>query len=94
MIFVITYLFILSILFIIGAIVGSTVVMANSSKSQELEKKMIKIEKDLKQMKESEKRHSDLNLAYLNVIMNELKIDWEKVNEKVIDNIVPFKHKG
>ena len=90
MIFIITYLFILSILFIIGAIV----VLANSSKSQKLEKKMVKIEKDLKQMKESEKRHSDLNLAYLNVIMNELKIDWEKVNEKVIDNIVPFKHKG
>jgi hypothetical protein len=90
MIFIISYLFILSILFIIGAIV----VLANSSKSQKLEKKMIKIEKDVKEMKQSEKRHSDLNIAYLDVIMKELKIDWENINEKVSDNIVAFKHKG
>ena len=90
MIFIISYLFILSILFIIGAIV----VLANSSKSQKLEKKMIKIEKDLKQMKESEKRHSDLNITYLEAIVHELKIDWNRINEKVNSNIISFKHKG
>ena len=88
-----------SLILLSTAIFAIVIAVISNARVKEIKKEFKKrtqeIKKEIDLMKQSEKRHADSLKELMDKIANKLDIDWEELNNEIInDNIVAInKHK-
>jgi F0F1-type ATP synthase membrane subunit b/b' len=88
-----------SLILLSTAIFAIVIAVISSTRVKEIKKEFKKrtqeIKKEIDLMKQSEKRHSDYLKNQMSKIANKLDIDWEELNDEIVNgNVVDInKHK-
>lgn len=82
--YLIGFLFILSIITLLAMIMAFVVGARQSNSDKKFKKEITSLKKEIKAMKDSEKRHSDLTNKYLKILCERGNINFEELNNEAL----------
>lgn len=85
--YLIGFLFILSIITLMAMIMAFIIGVRQNNSDEKFQKEISELKKDIRMVKDSEKRHSDLTNKYLKILCERGNIDFEKLNNEVLNKI-------